>query len=282
MWGGCALAWVAIFSFARFYHIYYLIMLGPAVAALAGVGAVRLWRLYRDPHGGWSRWLLPATLMVSLWAQVGVVASAPTLRGWLMPVLVGGTLVSVAVLLVEYVFDVRHVQLTGAALTVGMASLLLAPLAWSVVSVQNGSGGGWLVQAGPNTGGGFGGANGVRLAGGAPGGFGGAGGSGALTFAGPNWNRLDPGLVSYLQANQGSATYLVATTSSSYASLFILDSAQPAMALGGYQGWDRILTPPELSQIVANGDVRFFYLPVQRDGGVRPVRMPVWTPHATW
>ena len=89
--------------------------------------------------------------------------------------------------------------------------------------------------------------------------------------AGPNWNRLDPGLVSYLQANQGSAPYLVATTSSSYASLFILDSAQPAMALGGYQGWDRILTPPELSQIVANGDVRFFYLPVQRDGGVRQV-----------
>jgi len=90
-----------------------------------------------------------------------------------------------------------------------------------------------------------------------------AGGSGALTFAGPNWDRLDPGLVRYLQANQGSAEYLVATTSSSYASLFILDSREPAMALGGYQGWDRVLTPVELSQIVTDGVVRFFYLPSQ-------------------
>src|SRR5262249_15609217 len=32
------------------------------------------------------------------------------------------------------------------------------------------------------------------------------------------------------------------------------------MALGGYQGWDRILTPSQLAHLVANGTVRFFYL----------------------
>jgi hypothetical protein len=82
----------------------------------------------------------------------------------------------------------------------------------------------------------------------------------AMTFAGAQWNRLDPGLVRYLEANQGSAEYLVGTQTSSYASLFILDTGQPALALGGYQGWDRILTPDALASLVQGGVVRFFYL----------------------
>jgi 4-amino-4-deoxy-L-arabinose transferase-like glycosyltransferase len=379
-WGGWLLVWAAVFSFARFYHVYYLIMLGPGVAALSGMGVVSLWRLYRDARAGFGRWLLPLALLVSLWVELGVVSLAPTVRGWLTPVLVGGTLLAVGALLLEYVLDVRHVRLARGAVACGMAALLIAPLAWSVISVQNGAGGGWLVEAGPNVGGGglgggfgggmgggLGGARGASGPGGGgagggggpgggrgglpagqafgrnpggsgrgfggnagngggsggsggganPGGFGGGsaggssapagaafgggapfgagaaasagggapfggggaasagggapfgGGGGALTFAGPNWNHLDPVLVSYLEANQGSAHYLVATTTSSYASLFILDSGQPVMALGGYQGWDRILTPTQLAQQVADGVVRFFYLPQHRGGAAR-------------
>jgi 4-amino-4-deoxy-L-arabinose transferase-like glycosyltransferase len=251
-------------------------MLGPAVAALTGIGVYSLWRVYRDPRGGLARWLMPASLVVSLWIELGVVSIAPAVRGWLTPVMVGGTLVAVAALLLEYALEVRHIQVARGATALGMGALLVAPLAWSVISVQNGDGGGWLVQAGPSLGGGFGGPGAGRglqppagqpFGGRGPSGFG--GGGGALTFAGPNWNQLDPALVSYLEANQGSAEYLVATTTSSYASLFILDSGQPAMALGGYQGWDRILTPSQLAQQVADGAVRFFYLPQQRGGGNR-------------
>ena len=69
----------------------------------------------------------------------------------------------------------------------------------------------------------------------------------------------------------GGQSVLVATTTSSYASIFMLATDQPAMALGGYQGWDRVLTPNELAQLVAQGDVRFFYIPTQvgfgRGGG---------------
>jgi 4-amino-4-deoxy-L-arabinose transferase-like glycosyltransferase len=297
VWGGWLLVWSTIFSFARFYHVYYLTMLGPAVAALTGIGLVCLWRIYRDPLGGLGRWLLPAALLVSLWAELGVVSLAPSVRGWLTPLLVGGTLVAIAALLLEYALDLRHVQVARGAVALGMAALLVAPLTWSLISVQDGNGGGWLVEAGPNVGGGsFGGPGGGRGgppagqapggrgagrgfsggnppafgAGGAPFGFGG-GGNGALTFAGTDWNHLDPALVSYLEANQGADQYLVATTTSSYASLFILDSGQPAMALGGYQGWDRVLTPDLLAQQVADGVVRFFYVPPPRSGGSRQV-----------
>jgi hypothetical protein len=57
------------------------------------------------------------------------------------------------------------------------------------------------------------------------------------------------------------ARYLVATTTSSYASLLILDTGQPVMTLGGYQGWDRILTRSQLSQLASKGTIRFFLLP---------------------
>src|SRR5581483_360587 len=67
------------------------------------------------------------------------------------------------------------------------------------------------------------------------------GGIGAMTFAGRDWDVVDPGLVAFLQANQGGARFLVATPTSGYASVFELLSDQPAMALGCYQGWDRIL-----------------------------------------
>ncbi len=82
-----------------------------------------------------------------------------------------------------------------------------------------------------------------------------------MTFAGDQAGTLNASLLHYLEVNQGKTTYLVATTTSSYASLFILDTNQPVMALGGYQGWDRIVTPDGLARLVANGTVRFFYIP---------------------
>ena len=70
----------------------------------------------------------------------------------------------------------------------------------------------------------------------------------ALTFAGPQRDRLDPGLVTHLHTGQGSAEYLDGTQTSSFASPFILDTGQRAVALGGYQGWDHILGPDHLGR----------------------------------
>ncbi|MBV9353917.1 MAG: hypothetical protein JO023_00175, partial [Chloroflexi bacterium] len=92
----------------------------------------------------------------------------------------------------------------------------------------------------------------------------------------------DPALVAYLQQQQGATEYLVATTSSTYASLFILDTGQPAMALGGYQGWDRILDPADLPALIANHTVRFFYLPAQATGGGPTASLDATADLAAW
>jgi hypothetical protein len=123
-----------------------------------------------------------------------------------------------------------------------------------------GTGGGFT--NGRGVGGGFGGAGGFG-----GGGFGGGAG-GAMTFAGNQVPTLPAKLLAYLAANQKGAKFLVATTTSSYADLFILQTNQPAMALGGYQGWDHILTPAQLAQDVASNVVRYFYIPAGGFGGV--------------
>ena len=95
----------------------------------------------------------------------------------------------------------------------------------------------------------------------------------AFTFAGDQWNHLDPALVDFLLANQGATQYLVATPTSAYTSLFMLVTDQPAMALGGYQGWDRIITPQQLSRMVRKDVVRYFLLPAESVPAQLPGRL---------
>src|SRR5207244_1499324 len=85
VWGGWLLTCGAYFSAARFFHLYYLVMLAPAVAALAGIGAVALWREYG--RGGWGAWLLPAALAATAAVQLHTLAAYPDWRSRLAPVI---------------------------------------------------------------------------------------------------------------------------------------------------------------------------------------------------
>jgi 4-amino-4-deoxy-L-arabinose transferase-like glycosyltransferase len=326
LWGTWLVTAGLFFSFARFYHLYYLIMLAPAVAALAGIGTVALWNDYRASLTSmtdtwWRGWLLPLTLLATAVIQAHFLAGYTSWNGWIAPVIVAVCVLVAAGLVTGRLglrFLITPEMLVGigrrSALTLTIAGtfcLLIAPTAWAAVSVADGNGGAWLPQAGPSQGfdGGFGGGR-FLFAGGRVGqprgagqacsagprscapargrvaptglpkgffrarsggfprgtfvrGFAGPGGfaSGALTFAGSQIPKLDPKLLHYLETHRGKARYLIATTTSSYASLFILDTGQPVMTLGGYQGWDRILTRSQLSQLVSKGTIRFFLLP---------------------
>jgi 4-amino-4-deoxy-L-arabinose transferase-like glycosyltransferase len=78
------------------------------------------------------------------------------------------------------------------------------------------------------------------------------------------------GLIAYLQAHQGDATYLAATTNANAAAPLILATGKPVMALGGFLGSDPTLTTEQLAARVEDGDVRYFLLgggPFGRGGG---------------
>ena len=62
------LAWLVLvmgfFSIAGILHQYYLIMMAPPIAALAGAGGPELWSYYKE-RSTWLSWLLPPAVLTT-------------------------------------------------------------------------------------------------------------------------------------------------------------------------------------------------------------------------
>ena len=108
LWGVWMLTQAAFFSVAGFFHRYYLSMLAPGIAALAGIGLVLLWRDYHDLRSqstadrrGWRGWLLPAVLVVTAITQAIILAGYPDWNRWMTPLTLGGSLMVAAVLVLH-------------------------------------------------------------------------------------------------------------------------------------------------------------------------------------
>lgn len=259
VWGGWLLTAGAFFSVASFFHSYYLVTLGPPVAALAASGVWYAWRAFR--RGSRLVWLLPAALLGTGLVQAHILASYPTWSRWLAPIAIGGPALGTLAIVATLVGQRLHrplgkgLRLPRLATGVAVAALLVTPAVWSGYSTLYGSGGG-LPEAGPraasaNVGpGGF--DDPTRAgqfappAGGMPGGF------------GPG--NVSASVVSFLETSQGSATYLAATLDSNTAASLILASNEPVMSLGGFTGSDPILTTDQFASLVASGQVRYVLL----------------------
>jgi 4-amino-4-deoxy-L-arabinose transferase-like glycosyltransferase len=328
LWGMWLLSAGAFFSVAEYFHSYYLVTLGPPIAALAAIGTVGAWRAFRAR--GRDAWLLPAALVAGGLVEARVLAPYTSLAGWLVPLVLGVTIVG-SIMLVAVLLAGARGRLSrpvssalGASVAgLAVAALLLAPGAWAAMPALGGQGGGFLPAAGPGLlrGGGApagfdgrgtgqaglaargqSGPNGAAAAGGgpvgagaqagfdgpggvgapsdggaptyvgAPGASGGPGGFGAPDglgapgdigggFGGPGGfgqgGATEQALIDYLQANQGAATYLVATSNSNAAAPIILATGQPVMSLGGFLGSDPILSVQQFASLVQAGTVRF-------------------------
>ncbi len=81
LWGGWLVVTAAVFSYmSGIIHPYYTVALAPAIAALAGIGAVALWRIR---HTGAARITLAGTLLVTAaWAWV-LLGRSPDWFPWL-------------------------------------------------------------------------------------------------------------------------------------------------------------------------------------------------------
>src|SRR6266550_5486528 len=125
---------------------------------------------------------------------------------------------------------------------------MLAPTVWAGIPVLTSTQADTLV-AGPSQGNGIGG----NFAGGRDGNA-----------------SANSALFRYLEANQGTAKFLVAVPSSNAADGIILATNKPVMALGGFSGSDPILTTTQLASLVKSGTVRFFLLNSFNGGGRIP------------
>lgn len=151
---------------------------------------------------------------------------------------------------------------------------------------QTGQGGGTIGELpaqgsqgfGGLPGGGFGGAPGSGGSGGgfgggtADGGSGGGLGDGGLGSGGPGvgglgggigsgrGGSLSSGMVGYLEANQGSATWLVAVANSNSAASIELQTGRAVISMWGFTGSDDAMTVTKLQQLVSSGELKYVML----------------------
>jgi 4-amino-4-deoxy-L-arabinose transferase-like glycosyltransferase len=268
LWGTWFLTMGIFFSIAGFFHPYYLTVMAPAVAALFGIGIVIMWNDFR--RANWRGWLLPLTLIATAAEQIYILSNYPAWGNWLIPtigVLCGlGIITLVALRLIKWgALSGMRTQLMVTTVSIATIALLIAPAIWGAIPVVQGRADG-LPSAGPVQQGGFGGPGGAPPV---P-----QGATSSLARPNQQANTSGPGgpggpdgnnssntkLISYLEANQGNAKYLVATPGSNTADSIILATNKPIMALGGFSGSDPILTTSQLASLVKNGTVRFFLL----------------------
>jgi len=284
LWGMWLLTMGIFFSVASFFHQYYMTEMAPAIAALVGIGLVTMWNDFRN--GGWRSWLLPLALVATVAEQVYLLNAYPTWGQWMIPLIVVPCIIAVVVLvgariasrlrdrgIISGVWSERRVRFNSFALSgtrfliavlgVGLLALVIAPTVWAITPILLSKQADTLVAGPPQTGGGGGfftfAAGGQTFSGtfNAPAGRGNPGGGGSNNETANAQSML----IQYLEANQGSAKFLVAVPSSQgIADQLIIDTNKPVMSLGGFSGSDPILTTNQLASLVANGTVRFFLL----------------------
>jgi hypothetical protein len=88
-----------------------------------------------------------------------------------------------------------------------------------------------------------------------------AGGSGG----GPGGGSVSASLIRYLEANQGSAKYLVAANGSMTTAPIIIQTGKAVVTIGGFNGADPAPTVSQLAKMVAAGELKYVLL--SGDGG---------------
>jgi len=272
MWG----LWLAVnglvFSFmSGIIHSYYAVALAPAIAALVGAGAVELWGLRdRFRFGGIA--LAIAIVVSALWSWQLLQRSPDFVPGLGLVIVIVTAIVALIVSL-PATAEMRRTQALAVALGIGV--LLAGPLVYTIntMSTAYSSGDprpGPAVVADTSQGGAGGGpgSNGGGFRG-SPNGFGGTPPSGAGFGGGADapGGASDTALASYLEANKGSSTWIVAMTSAMQAGSLELSTGDPVMAMGGFSGTDPAPSLAQIQAYVASGQLRHVLVGGNGGGG---------------
>jgi 4-amino-4-deoxy-L-arabinose transferase-like glycosyltransferase len=261
LWGAWLLPEGAYFSYTTgLFHPYYLIMLGPSLAALVGaaVWAVRQVEQERRWVGfGLAALAAAATGLL----QLSILKNYPEYAG-LAALVSGAGLGGLALL--GFPVEIDGARSWGgwrgkAAAALLCIALLAAPLVWSVQvtldpqvdQIGLPSASQFTSQTGQGLAGGFGGPPGLPL----PGGIGPLPGGNALPGGPPA--QVSSDVIAYLEANTPPGSYLVATVSAQEAAPLVLATGRPVLTFGGFTGNDPVVDATRLAEMVAGGQLRF-------------------------
>jgi 4-amino-4-deoxy-L-arabinose transferase-like glycosyltransferase len=227
------LAWLipmgVSFGLASLFHRYYTVMMAPAIAALSGIGLVRLYQA--TVHRRKSGWILITAIpMTAIFAMI-IAWSYSAIRLQLIFIIGGLAIVSLLALCgLLLLRNVSKASYRITAMTACLLTLLAGPLVWSSTPAVFGAGG-WDPVAGPQL---------------------------IHRYAASPESLEDEKLTDFLLAHYVKGSFLVATLSAETSSPFILDTGLPILTLGGYSGNDPILTKGSLQLLAQKGAVQYF------------------------
>ena len=286
MWGGWLVTFGVIYSvMSNIPHTAYMASLAPPLAALSGAGIIWFWRWYRA--GSWAWWLLPVAIALELaWAHY-LWSGYGSFLPWLLPAAIVAGVLGIAVMVGARLSRRARGAVVGVGLAAGVAAMLAAPAAWSASVLDSRyAGSSFDASAGPAGGFGPGGGGGPGVGGprpavapaepaegfpgggppgGGPGGEfpngpGGAGGAGGGILGSTALTDSQQQLYRYVSAHREGAGYLLAVSSWSQASAYILATGQEVMPMGGFSGSAPEPTLTRVKQLVATGQLKFFLL----------------------
>lgn len=229
-----AVSYAVVYSFAGgIFHAYYLTVLAPPLAILTGLGVAAL----RDRE--YPRWRKAALLAAAGAWQVYLIA--PWDGGTFRSLLTGAALIVIAC--AAFLRLLRAAPANG-VLTAGFVALCIAPGVMALGPVIR-PGNAMLPSAGMER---FTRDGDPQLL--------------RRTMAQPVLSA-DPRLLAYLLANQGQERFVAVTPDVRLAAPVIARTGLPVMAVGGFFGTSRIVTPHALDAMVRDGGIRFalFLLP---------------------
>ncbi|MDQ0198347.1 glycosyltransferase family 39 protein [Neobacillus ginsengisoli] len=263
------LAWLVpmmiFFSIAGFFHQYYLSMMGPAIAALVGIGWTVNWKAFKIKEG-WKSWLLPISVLTTFLFEALILYQNSISQPLILATVIAG------IFFFAVLIQIRKKESFSPNLPmVGILAMLVLPLYWTGITI-NTSGNSMTPIAGPHHSW-FGGMNaGGPMAGN-------MGGSSNNSTSNQDANSvpvsgtvnnsrkgggpgsvLNSSLLSYLKKHYNGEKYFLATDSTQSAAPYILNTNYAVMAMGGFSGSDPALTPVKLAKMAKSGEIKYFLL----------------------
>lgn len=279
------------FCIALFYHHYYLSMMGPAIAALVGIGFTTLWDFYKEEKG-WKSWLLPIGILITFFFEALIVYqnSSSVSIVWMWIAIILGV-----VLFMLLIAGKSSASIKGTIAVISILSLMVLPVYWTAITITK-TGNESTPTAGPTSGmGGPGGDGGMRSFGGnteqgeipsgmalgnmpsdsgeAPSNFPGTGKSDdsnsftGRTGGGGDMESIDSGLMSYLEENYNGEKFFLAVQRAQSAYSIMMNTNYAVMAMGGFSGSDPAPTAEELAEMAEAGEIKYFLVSGQGMGG---------------
>lgn len=227
---------LVFFSYAGFFHRYYLIMMAPAIAILAGVGLTTLWA--NRKQSALHSWIFFLASMGTIVIQFIYLRHYYEDWKWLIFLIAGSVILfGIGIWMLkrskdEHVVPVLRKTVFGLLLI----SVLAGPAVWSSTLLLY-KGSETLPYAGPEL-----------------------NASSGLFSGMSEMNAVSDKLKKYLSAQYKEGGYLVATESAQSASTLILDTGLPVIAMGGFLGSDPAMSVEKLETLTKSGQLSYFLI----------------------